>query len=172
MKNISRILLAVVGMSGTFLWAGGDHPPITGSAELERMKALAGRWEGTTTMGKEPQKAAVEYAVTSNGSAVEEKLFPGTPHEMVSIYYDRGGKLAMTHYCAMGNQPRMDLAKADAQGLEFSLGPDCGVNGAKDAHMHSLKLATPDKDHLTQTWTSWADGKQQDSTVITLTRAK
>jgi hypothetical protein len=42
----------------------------------------------------------VEYRVTGAGSAVVETLFPGTPHEMVTVYHARKGVLCMTHYCA------------------------------------------------------------------------
>ena len=48
--------------------------------------------------------------VTAGGSAVHETLFPGSAHEMVSVYHLDGADLVMTHFCALGNQPRM---KAD-----------------------------------------------------------
>jgi len=171
MKNI-RILLAALVFGAASLQADGPQTPLKGSAELERLKTLVGRWEGTTTMGNKPEKATVDYAITSNGSAVMETLGKGTSHEMVSIYHDRNGKLSMTHYCAMGNQPRLDLAKADASSLELVLGKDTGIDPVKDSHMHSLTLATPDKDHLTHTWTHWENGKEKDRTTFTLTRAK
>ena len=47
--------------------------------------------------------------VTAAGSAVHETIFPGTGHEMVSMYHADGKDLIMTHYCALGNQPRMKL---------------------------------------------------------------
>ena len=37
-----------------------------------------------------------DIQVTSGGSALVEKLSPGTPHEMVSVYHDKDGELAMT----------------------------------------------------------------------------
>ena len=36
--------------------------------------------------------------------------FPGQPMEMLSIYHQDKGDLLMTHYCILGNQPKM---KAD-----------------------------------------------------------
>src|SRR3989304_768334 len=56
---------------------------------------------------------------TDGGSAILETLFPGTPHEMVSVYYDDGGKLGMTHYCMLGNQPQMTLKKADGNRIDL-----------------------------------------------------
>ena len=52
---------------------------------------------------------AAEYRVAANGSVVVERNFPDTPKEMISVYHDRGGKLSMTHYCALANQPQMSL---------------------------------------------------------------
>ena len=53
-------------------------------------------------------KVRVEYRLTAGGSALVETLFPGASRgQMVSMYYDRKGKLAMTHYCMLRNQPGM-----------------------------------------------------------------
>src|SRR5262249_52392572 len=78
-------------------------PPDTSSAELNHIKSLAGRWMTTTSeFGTPNQKVYVDFEVTAGGSAVLEKIFPGTPMEMLSVYYDDDhGKLAMTHYCIM-----------------------------------------------------------------------
>src|SRR5215467_13053302 len=86
------------------------------SPEFDQLRKLAGTWTGTAPDAKPGDKMAgpitTEFKVTSAGTAVEEKLNPGTPHEMVDMYVDEGGKLAMTHYCAMGNQPHMVLKKS------------------------------------------------------------
>ena len=84
-------------------------PPAEHSKEFEQLKQLDGKWEGSVGMGGKAEKIEATYHVTAGGSAVVETLFPGTPHEMVSVYTDNGGKLSMTHYCMMGNQPKMDL---------------------------------------------------------------
>src|SRR3989338_5074087 len=98
--------------------AGGDMqlPPDNSSAELARIKSLAGRWTGVTSMfGKPDQRVYVEYEVTSGGSAVLERIFPGTPEEMISVYYDDNkGKLAMTHYCILRNRPTLKLVRSNS----------------------------------------------------------
>src|SRR5437016_2498688 len=92
------------------LWAHeGDMPPAKpSSAEFNQLKQLQGQWTGTQVGGqpnKMPEQVSTSFRLTSGGSAIEETLGSGTPHEMVDMYVDEGGKLAMTHYCAMGNQP-------------------------------------------------------------------
>ncbi|MCK7511304.1 MAG: hypothetical protein MZV70_49445 [Desulfobacterales bacterium] len=52
---------------------------------------------------------SVTYRITANGSVVLETLFPGTDHEMLTLYHLDNDRLGLTHYCAMGNQPRMEL---------------------------------------------------------------
>ncbi|MCB0311106.1 MAG: hypothetical protein KDD42_07715, partial [Bdellovibrionales bacterium] len=100
-----------------------QFPPDTSSQELNRIKSMAGRWESTTSMfGKENEKVYTEYSVSAGGSAVVETIFPGTPYEMVSVYYDdENGKLAMTHYCMMRNRPYFRLAKSTSDSIKLDV---------------------------------------------------
>ncbi len=162
-------MLALLGSA----WAYAGHhegAPYTGSKEFERLKALAGTWEGTGGMGTEQEKVRVEYRLTAGGSAIVETLFPGTPHEMVSVYYDRKGELAMTHYCMLRNQPHMRLERATANSLEFVLGEGSGFDPAKEPHMHALTITFGDSDHITQKWTLFEEGKAKGVSTFSLSR--
>ena len=152
-----------------------EHMPMTPAAspELERIKQLAGRWEGTSQEGEgEAQSAAAEYKVTSGGSAVVETLFPGTPHEMVSVYHDQHGKVAMTHYCMRGNHPELALIKASDKELDFSLAEGSGIDSAKEQHMHALVLTQSNANHLSQVWTCYEGGKPSKKVTISLSRLR
>ncbi len=169
------VLGCVVGMGAVSVGAGEHHPVATkGSAELERVKTLAGKWQGTSKTGDGPSEPAIiEYKVTSGGSAVVETLFAGTPNEMVSVYHDHNGKLAMTHYCMLHNQPQLDLVNADAHQLSFSLGKESDIDGAHDQHMHALSLNWKDPNHFTQVWTCYKDGKPSAATTtVTVSRVR
>jgi hypothetical protein len=76
-------------------------PSHEGSKQLQRIKALEGPWTGSTVT----HESTVICAVTLGGRAVVETLHPGSPMGMVSVYYDTDDGVAMTHYCALGNQP-------------------------------------------------------------------
>ena len=144
-------------------------PTPPASADLERVKGLAGKWEGTTITNGKEEKAASEYKVTSGGSAVVETLFPGTPHEMVSVYHDKSGKLSMTHYCMLGNQPELELQSVSAGKMSFDMSTDSHKTLAGQMHMHSLTVDASVPGQIIQTWTAMGpDGKPMDSTVITL----
>ena len=173
------INVGVVSVSlglGVWAWAHDDMamPQKAGSPEFQQMKGLAGTWKGKKTPlhpGEKADRVVVKIKVTAAGSAIEETLGPGTPHEMVDMYSDQNGKLSMVHYCAIGNQPHMVLKQAGPHQIQLEMGPSAGIDAAKDMHMHALTLDFPDANHLTETWTSYQGGKPGDTAVFTLTRA-
>ena len=121
-------------------------------------------------MPKEGEKVKVEYRPSSGGSSIVETLFSGTPQEMVSVYFDNKGQLMMTHYCALRNQPRMKLQKADAQNLNFVFAGGTNIDPKKDAYMHSLTITIVDKNHIIEKWTLFKEGKEQEKSIFELTR--
>jgi hypothetical protein len=149
------------------------HPERTYSKEFEQVKQLAGMWKGSMrhSDGKS-EPTTTEYRVVAAGSAVEERLMAGTPHEMIDMYTDQGGRLTMVHYCAIGNQPNLQLKSATPKQMVFEMGPTPGIDPMKDMHMHALTLEFPDANRMIQTWSSWSGGKPNESSVATFTRVK
>ena len=174
-KRISwSVIIAAVGMTA-IVWAHEMPIQKPGSKEFQQIKQLTGNWMGVTThpgTAQKPEPVSVEFQMTAAGSAIEEKLMKGTPHEMVDMYTDENGKLAMTHYCAMGNQPHMVLKQAGPNQVSLEMASAPGVDAAKDAHMHALTLEFPDANHLTEKWTSYANGKPAEQVVMEMARVK
>lgn len=168
-KDFFAVLVFVV--SNGLAFAGETPAKPTLPKQLEQMKRMAGQWKAKSKGhdGKE-ETSTVSYEVTSGGSAIVEKLFAGTDHEMVSVYHAAGSKIAMTHYCMMGNSPELTLKKSDDKTLVFELDGTKGIQSKSEPHMHGLTLTWIDNDHVTQEWSSYAHGKKGESTVITLTR--
>ena len=176
MKNKIFAISLVLGLMGFIgnAVAGENCPNMTQkpvSVDLEKMKGLAGTWKGSSVKAGKEEPVTTEYSVTSGGSAVVEKLFTGTDHEMVSIYHDRKGKLSMTHYCMLGNQPVMDLKTSGPKEMQFEMKKKSGIDSKKETHMHALRLSTPDEKTLVQDWTIYVNGKPAGVTTIKLTRA-
>ncbi len=146
-------------------------PAYIGSAEFEKMKSLAGAWEGESPMSPDGRMKMV-YEVTSNGSAVVERCSPGTPYEMVSVYHDEKGKLAMTHYCAFGNQPKLTLASSSANKVKLVFAKGNAIKPKQETHMHSVEMTFAGPDHIRQEWVGYRNGKPQPPTIITLARMK
>ena len=138
-------------------------PPDQSSAELNRIKALAGKWSSTTSMfGKKDEVVFTEYTVTAGGSAVLEKIFPGTPQEMVSVYYDDNqGRLAMTHYCMMRNRPSFNLASSDKNTIDLAVTKVDGVKSDDAPSMGAISLKFEDKDHFSSTCKGSGKGSEK-----------
>jgi hypothetical protein len=143
------------------------------SPALDRLKALAGEWEGTARAPgadkAHPTKASVR--VVSGGSAVMLVTDPGTPHEMVTMFHGDDGALVATHYCAAMNQPRMKAAPGgDPAKLAFEFMDGTNL-GAHPAHMQRLVVTTAGKDRHQQEWT-FLDGGKPATMTMDLERKK
>jgi hypothetical protein len=166
---ISSLSLFVIS---AHLFAAEPQPPPKASSDFEKMKSLVGTWKGKADMGQGTMEFTVEYRLISGGSAIEERIFAGTPKEMVTIYHDRKGKLALTHYCMLGNQPGMALKSSDAKSMQFDFDPKCGVDDKSEMHMHALTITFEDPDTIVQDWKLYQDGKMKESHPFTLKRVK
>jgi hypothetical protein len=97
--------------------------------------------------------------VTAGGSAVHETLFPGQPQEMVSVYTLEGPDLVMTHYCVLGNQPRLKAdPNSSANQIRFQFAGGSNLDPAKDKHMHSATLTIVDDSHIEVAGVGWQGG--------------
>lgn len=142
------------------------------SPEFERMKTLVGSWTGKCDMGQGPIDITIQYRLLAGGSVLEERVFAGTPQEMVTMYYDQDGKLAMTHYCVLGNRPAMKLKSSDAKSIKFDFDATCGINPRKESHMHAMSITFDDADTVTTSCLAIMDGKEQPEKPTTLKRVK
>lgn len=133
-----------------------EMPPYQGSAAFERMKSLVGKWAAESP---EMGKMNTEFRLIAGGSVVEERFAEGTPMEMLSTYHDVNGKLTMTHYCMLRNQPKMALKKSTADSLTFDLVSTPGLNAAKEKHMHGATYTFMDADHFKLDGVAWENGK-------------
>lgn len=152
-----------------------EKDPNAKHAGLERLKKLAGTWLATDEQGKATAQIVSVFKITAAGSAVHETIFPGSDHEMVTLYHLDGKDLVLTHYCAAGNQPRMKAdPKSPANQLRFLFAGGSNLNAEKDMHMHEGSITFLDADHIEWSWLGYANGKPADDHKITmkLTRKK
>jgi hypothetical protein len=137
----------------------GKRPPVPTHSGLETMKKLAGTWVAADEDGKPTGQVMSIIKVTAGGSVVHETLFPGQPHEMVSIYTVDGPDLVMTHYCVLGNQPRMKAdAKSTANQIHFQFAGGSNLDPTKDKHMHAATLTIVDDSHIEVAGVGWDGG--------------
>jgi hypothetical protein len=173
---VMTIVIVLALAVGPSMVLAGEHQmgtPITHSKDFEKMKDLVGVWEGRMDMGKGMDTLRVTYELTSAGNAIMERFAAGRPHEMVTVYYDVSGKLAMTHYCSLGNQPHMELTGSGGSDLVFVLSDkNPGIASPSEAHMHVLRIMFEGKDSITNTWTLYEQGVKKSEMPIKLVRVK
>lgn len=172
MKKFFIILSAILLSTAAYAGMPEGWTPPKLSAELQRMKSLEGQWTVTEKTAADSKTTTIQYKVTSGGTAVTETIDPGTPHEMITVYHDKAGKLTMSHFCMLGNQPEMELksstdTKLDLQESEASKSL---LNG--QLHMSSVVIEQPDANTLIETWGGTnADGSAGEPVVFHLKKA-
>ena len=148
---IRRICMALLVSLGCV--AGAQAEETTAARMFDRLRGLAGEWEGTFTWtdgrtGSGPLKAT--YYLTGFGSAlIEDLLMDGKPY-MTSIYHLDGPDLRVTHYCAAGNQPRFKAKKIDesAGTIEFTFVDVTNVTPKRPAHVEAIGLELVSADQV------------------------
>jgi hypothetical protein len=134
---------------------------------FEELKALDGTWEGKALNG---QPLEVAYRVTSNGSAIISEI--KGKEDMISMFNLDGDRVLLTHYCAVGNQPRMVAsASPDGKTFTFDFVDATNLPTPDAAHMIRMVLAMPDANHHTEEWTFSDHGKEHKE-VFDLRRKK
>jgi hypothetical protein len=176
MKRLPLVLafLSVAGLIGASIRAESKDTKPSAKAYFASLKKLAGDWEGKGTHGGgDPIDVKVEYKVTAAGSSVMERLFCGTPHEMITMYHLDGDNLLLTHYCAAGNQPRMKAeAGKDAGKIAFKFLDGTNLKVDQGMHMHDLTIELAGDDHIKTEWVSYMDGKPAGTATFDLKRKK
>ncbi len=144
-------------------------PPATPAA-FDQLKGLTGTWQAKGHDGRIMMKAS--YEVYGNGTAVVETLSGMGESPMVTVYYPDGSQVMLTHYCTMGNQPRMRTSDAGGgKQLSFGFVDATNMKSPDEPHMHALKITFADHDHFSQEWTM-KKGGQDVADTFTFERTK
>ena len=125
---------------------------------FDQLKSLAGSWEGKNSRG---EPLAVSFKVTGGGSAIMSEI-NGHGEDMISmIHFDGPNKLLLTHYCAAGNQPRMQAStSADGKTFTFNFLDATNLATPEAGHMHRVAITLLDANHHTEEWTFSDHGKE------------
>lgn len=166
--------LTAVFLLATFTARGGDDKPAADAkapakpTALDKIKALAGEW---VHADKPNEPAFCTYRVVSGGSAVMEELMPAGESNMITMYHLDGDALVLTHYCGLGNQPKMKARPASGNKIEFEFAGGCNVD-PKGKYMSALTLELIDADHIKASWTLTDNGKKGEHVTFDLIRKK
>jgi hypothetical protein len=160
MKRISAVVFLVASFFATTHASGPGK-------EMERLKSLVGTWEGKDEQGNPIQ---LSYKLVSDDNTLVETLDnAGHKESMITVYHIDGDKVMLTHYCSVGNQPRMKEVSSDASSISFSFVDGTNMKSG-DPHMHELTIRWIDADHIVQEWTMQVEGKNNPPAVFALQR--
>jgi hypothetical protein len=158
-RAASLMFLFALFVLGVSVRADEKATPAT-SQRFEALKKLAGAWVEIGSDGKPTDKIVSSIRVTSGGNTVQETLFPGSDHEMVTMYHLDGADLLLTHYCHLGNQPRMRAEPGqEANKIVFKFVGATNLKSNDDTHMHQAILTIESQDHFKAEWTLCKEGK-------------
>lgn len=171
MRGMAKILMGLLVALGMMQAAG--YSATNGSAEaFEKLKSLAGHWEGA----RGEMKSTLDISLTGGGSAVVERFHmegQGKSEEMLTTYYLDGDQLKLTHYCMAGNQPTLrGTYSPETKTITFDFLSATNLKSPNDGHMHRAVYTFVDNDHLQMAWTYRKDQKDVFTEDFTYVRGK
>jgi hypothetical protein len=151
-------------------------PPTETEKAFDKLKTLAGAWEGTPKVNIpvpdiDGKPAHIVLRVASRGHTLMHDLkidgIPDNPLTMIVVDADR---LLLTHYCDADNRPRMvGKISPDGKTVEFDF---IDISGhAERGHMHHAVFNFVDENHHSEEWTFMMPGDKPVRVHFDLQRA-
>lgn len=163
-KHVATTLLLCVLTQSTPVFAQGETPkpvapPSNAKLALEKLKSLAGSWQG------EIMKIPITFTIraVSSGTAVVHEGHTkggGPPNHEITMFYLEGDRLLSTHYCDAGNRSNLEgKMSSDGKSIRFTL---IDVIGSKrGGYLKDLAFTMPGTDrHIAEITFVTPDGKE------------
>jgi hypothetical protein len=127
--------------------------PSAAAADLQRLRSLVGKWHGTVEWtGARTDEGEMDavYSETGHGTAVVESLVSDGETIMTSVYHLDAGTLRMTHYCGVGNQPRLreEPPSEDPRRIRFAFVDATNLGDPPAPHVDGVEILFVDAAHV------------------------
>lgn len=143
-------------LAALLVLAPAEAPPAATGSDAERLfealKGLEGDWVSLGEDGRAGDEVVLSYRVAAGGHAVLSTEFPGTDHEMITVYHRDGAGVAMTHYCSLGNRPRMVARSFAGRSAEFECAEGSELDAAGAKHVHRGRFVFHGEDEFESSW--------------------
>jgi len=151
MTKLTRTLIAAtIALSAVCALAQTDA-----EKAFSTIKNMPGTWEGSSVEGP----VTVTFKVTSGGSAVMSEILG--KEDMISMFHMDNNRLLLTHYCAVGNQPRMQATVSpNGKVIRFTYLDATNLATPDAGHMQQMILTVIDDNHHTEEWVFADHGKE------------
>jgi len=157
MRPVRKIQLIMLALA---LTASAAYAQSDAQKAFATIKSLPGTWEGNSPMGP----VQVTFKVTGGGSAVMSEILG--KDDMISMFnMDGPNRLLLTHYCSVGNQPRMQAETSpDGKTITFTYADATNLSAPDAGHMQKMVLTVLDENHHTEEWIFADHGKEHRAT--------
>ena len=149
------------------LLAAAMLAPEPAIASFDSLNALVGTWRAQRPGGRVVE---IAYRRTAGGTVLTETWTLSPTRESVTVYHRDGRDLIATHYCPIGNQPRLRLASGDPRRLRFAF-KDATDLAVGESHLHAFGIDLVAPDRIVRTETYRENGKPETET-LTFDRVK
>lgn len=161
-KSCALALLLALPAQARVVPFNGASPQ---SAAFEKLRSLVGTWNAST-----PGGPSVRFEMVAGGSTLMETMTGTGGSTMVTMYHPDGAKVGLTHYCSMGDQPRM-LGELSGESVRFTFVDVTNLQSQAVPYMHDLAITWMSHDHIVEHWTM-ASGKTRTAMLLDLQRLR
>lgn len=110
--------------------------PFRPDQAFQLLKSLVGEWQGRTEGGR---AVLVTYRLTANDTALVETWTMSPTRQSMTVYHMDGDALIATHYCPIGNQPRLEYrVDSSNERLHFTFRDATNLPDPNAAHQHQF----------------------------------
>ena len=136
--------------------------PEPAAASFDSLKTFVGTWRAQRPGGRVVE---IAYRQTAGGTVLTETWTLSPTRESVTVYHRDGRDLLATHYCPIGNQPRLRLASGDPRRLRFAF-KDATDLATGESHLHAFGIDLLGPDRVVRTETYRENGKPATETLV------
>jgi len=150
-----QIIMLALTFAATVSYAQTDA-----QKAFSTLKTLPGTWEGSgMESASSNAPVRVNFKITGDGSAIMSEIQGHA--DMISMFHMDGDRLLLTHYCSVGNQPRMQAsASPDGKTLTFNFVDATNLSSPDAGHMQKMILTVLDENHHREEWVFVDHGKE------------
>jgi hypothetical protein len=158
--NAKLILLA--GSLALTAVQGAD--PVNARTAFAQLQTLVGEWEGKTEAGR---SLKVSYRLTANNTVLVETWTLGPQRESLTLYHMDSESLIATHYCPVGNQPRLRFKEGGSTSLfVFEFVSATNLPKPEVAHQHRFEVELLDARSFARSETYLENGKGEPERIV------
>ncbi|HEV2841249.1 MAG TPA: hypothetical protein VGW39_08000 [Chthoniobacterales bacterium] len=137
---------------------------INARAAFTQLQTLVGEWEGKTEKGR---ALKVSYRLTANNTVLIETWTLGPQRESLTLYHMDNESLLATHYCPIGNQPRLRFKEGGSASLFiFEFVSATNLPKPEVAHQHRFEVELLDANSFARSETYLENGAGEPERIV------